>query len=182
MQHYELALPHRDMIIGIGLDSNEFDRPPSLFSDLYLRARADGFRLTAHCDVKQPNTHEHIRQVIEDLGGTGAERVDHGLDAAERPELVNLIKEKGVGMTLCELYFLASRCLIGVGVIPLGQYSAWAKLVLKLTLAWLDRNIAGLLFTNEVLQVGESRGASNWGRSQAPDENGSFRIRQERGL
>ncbi len=102
MQHYELALPYRDMIVGIGLDSNEYDRPPSLFLDLYSRARADGFKLTAHCDVTQPNTHEHIRQVAEVLGGTGAERVDHGLDAAERPELVKTIRERGMGMTLCE--------------------------------------------------------------------------------
>lgn len=102
MEHFELALPYREMIVGIGLDSNEFDRPPKLFLDLYARARADGFKLTAHCDVKQPATHENIRQVVEELGGTGAERIDHGLDAAERPEFVKLIKEKGYGMTLCK--------------------------------------------------------------------------------
>ncbi len=104
MEHYELSLPYRDIIVGIGLDSNEFDRPPELFSEVYLRARKDGFRLTAHCDVKQPATLEHIRQVVTVLGGTGAERVDHGLDAAEKDELVNLIAEKGVGMTICELF------------------------------------------------------------------------------
>jgi len=94
------------MFVGIGLDSNEYDRPPLLFKELYKRARADGFKLTAHCDVTQKDTHEHIRQVVEELGGTGAERVDHGLDAAERSELVEKIRERGVGMTLCE--FLSS--------------------------------------------------------------------------
>ncbi|PVH80288.1 adenine deaminase/adenosine deaminase [Cadophora sp. DSE1049] len=101
MEHYELALPYREMFVGIGLDSNEYDRPPLLFKELYARARADGFKLTAHCDVTQKNTHEHIRQVVEELGGTGAERVDHGLDAAEKGELVERIREKGAGMTLC---------------------------------------------------------------------------------
>jgi adenosine deaminase len=101
MEHYEAALPYKDMIVGIGLDSNEYDRPPSLFESLYLRARSDGFKLTCHCDVTQKDTHEHIRQVAECIGGTGADRLDHGLDAAERPELVALIKDKGIGMTLC---------------------------------------------------------------------------------
>lgn len=62
MESYLEALPFRDMIVGIGLDSNEYDRPPILFERLYLRARADGFKLTCHCDVTQKDTYEHIRQ------------------------------------------------------------------------------------------------------------------------
>jgi len=62
METYIAALPYRKMIAGIGLDSNEYDRPPILFEEVYLRARADGFKLTCHCDVTQKDTHEHIRQ------------------------------------------------------------------------------------------------------------------------
>jgi adenosine deaminase len=101
MKHYEMALPYREMIVGIGLDSNEYGRPPLLFDEVYKRAREDGFKLTCHCDVTQKDTHEHIRQVACELGGTGADRIDHGLDAAEAPELVEIIKIKRTGMTLC---------------------------------------------------------------------------------
>lgn len=101
MEHYKAALPYRDMIIGIGLDSNEYDRPPSLFEEIFLLARKDGFNITAHCDVNQKDTHEHIRQVASTVAGTGAQRIDHGLDAAEKPELIRLIKERGTGMTVC---------------------------------------------------------------------------------
>jgi adenosine deaminase len=101
MKHYELALPYQDMIVGIGLDSNEYNRPPLLFGEVYRRAKKDGFKLTCHCDVTQKDTHEHIRQVACEIGGTGADRIDHGLDAAEIPELVETIKTKGIGMTLC---------------------------------------------------------------------------------
>jgi len=101
MEHYELALPYREMIVGIGLVSNEYDRPPLLFDEVYRRARNDGYKLTCHCDVAQKDTHEHIRQVVCEIGGTGADRIDHGLDAAEVPELVEMIKRKGAGMTLC---------------------------------------------------------------------------------
>jgi adenosine deaminase len=101
MKHYELALPYREMIVGIGLDSNEYNRPPLLFDAVYRRARKDGIKITCHCDVTQKDTHEHIRQVACELGETGGDRIDHGLDAAEAPELVEMIKAKGIGMTLC---------------------------------------------------------------------------------
>lgn len=101
MKHYELILPYREMIVGVGLDSNEYHRPPLLFEEAYRRARKDGFKLTCHCDVTQKDTHEHIRQVACELGGTGADRIDHGLDAAEVPELMEMIKAKRIGMTLC---------------------------------------------------------------------------------
>lgn len=101
MQHYEAALPYRDMIIGIGLDSNEIDRPPSLFESVFARARRDGFRITAHCDVGSSYPLSHIQQVALSIGGTGADRIDHGLNAAGDAALVNLIKQKGLGMTIC---------------------------------------------------------------------------------
>lgn len=101
MQHYLAALPYRDMIVGIGLDSNEVDRPPVLFEGVFARARADGFRITAHCDVGKPYPLEHIHQTATSIGGTGADRIDHGLNAASSPELMEVIREKGIGMTVC---------------------------------------------------------------------------------
>jgi adenosine deaminase len=47
---YDAAMPYRDMIVGIGLDSDELDRPPSIFQEVFVRAKADGFKLTALCD------------------------------------------------------------------------------------------------------------------------------------
>jgi adenosine deaminase len=101
MEHYDAALKYRGMIVGIGLDSNEVDRPPSLFDEIFVRARKDGFRLTAHCDVGKPYPLEHIHQVASSIAGTGADRIDHGLNAAGDADLMNLIKEKGLGMTIC---------------------------------------------------------------------------------
>ncbi|PCG90208.1 Adenosine/adenine deaminase [Penicillium occitanis (nom. inval.)] len=101
MDHYKAALPYRDMIAGIGLDSNEYQRPPLLFQEVFSLARRDGFRITMHCDVGQDNTHEHIRQVASEMGGNGADRIDHGLNAADRPELMDLILKRDIGMTIC---------------------------------------------------------------------------------
>jgi adenosine deaminase len=100
MEAYQGMLPYRDMIVGIGLDSLEDDRPPSMFAEVFALAKQDGFRITAHCDVSNKDTYRNIRQVAATLGGSGAHRIDHGLNAAQDSELMSLIKEKGIGMTL----------------------------------------------------------------------------------
>jgi adenosine deaminase len=101
MEHYEAALKYRDIIIGVGLDSNEADRPPSLFDQVFTRARGDGFRITAHCDVGKAYPLQHIHRTASAIAGTGADRIDHGLNAASDSNLVRLIKDKGLGMTIC---------------------------------------------------------------------------------
>jgi adenosine deaminase len=106
MDQYEASLPYKNMIVGLGLDSDELDRPPSLFYNVFRRAKADGFRLTSHCDFNQKNTHEHIRQVAKNLGGSGAERIDHGMNAADDPDLMEMIKSKDIGLTICPCAYI----------------------------------------------------------------------------
>lgn len=127
MECYLAALPYRgeEGFVGIGLDSDEFDRPPVLFAEVFERARGDGLRVTCHCDVYQKDTHEHIRQVLCEIG---ADRIDHGLNAADRPKLIDMIRERGggFGMTLCphayhrheptEMVFPKIRKLFDAGV------------------------------------------------------------------
>ncbi|KZF22511.1 adenosine deaminase [Xylona heveae TC161] len=114
MENYIAALPFRDMIVGIGLDSDEKDHPPSLFKELFLRARADGFKLTSHCDFHQKDTHDHIRQVVEEVGGKGADRIDHGMNATDRSELMGLIKERDIGMTVCPCAYIRHQPVVEV--------------------------------------------------------------------
>ena len=94
------SLPYRDWIIGVGLDSDERGNPPVKFAEVFARARAEGYLLTMHCDVDQPDTHEHIRQALEDIR---VDRIDHGANAADRPELVAALASTGVGLTCCPL-------------------------------------------------------------------------------
>lgn len=101
LEHYKLILPYQDIVVGIGIDGSEEGTMPMMFNDVLTRARNDGFKISAHCNVKQSDALASIRQVVSEIGGTGADRLDHGIDAAEDPELVLLIKEKGLGMTLC---------------------------------------------------------------------------------
>ncbi|XWX00489.1 hypothetical protein V2A60_008509 [Cordyceps javanica] len=101
---YELALPWarrpggKGLFHAVGLASNAYERPPNLFAGGFARAKRDGLHTTTHCDFGQKDTHEHIRQAIFDVG---VERIDHGLDVLDRPELVAGLADRGVGLTLC---------------------------------------------------------------------------------
>ncbi len=79
------SLPYKDSIIGIGLDSDERDNPPEKFATVFARARAEGYRLTMHCDVDQLNAVDHIRQCLDVIK---VERIDHGVNVLESDELV----------------------------------------------------------------------------------------------
>ena len=94
------AFPFKDWIIGVGLDSDERDNPPSKFAAVYARARAEGFMLTMHCDIDQQNSIEHIRQALEDIG---VDRIDHGTNIVEDTRLVDLVRTKGLGLTCCPM-------------------------------------------------------------------------------
>ncbi|KKY34517.1 putative adenosine deaminase 2 [Diaporthe ampelina] len=111
MDHYLAALDYRDMIVGVGLDSNEDQRPPMLFEDIFDRARKDGFRLTAHCDVGKSYPIEHVRQVVCSIGKIGADRIDHGLNVVESADLMESIRSREMGMTICPWSYIRHQPL-----------------------------------------------------------------------
>lgn len=94
----ESAAPFKDLIMGVGLDSDERDNPPRKFADTFARARELGLKLTMHCDIDQVGSIENIRQVIEEIG---VDRIDHGTNIVEDPRLVEIVRERGLGLTSC---------------------------------------------------------------------------------
>src|SRR5262245_61033400 len=69
----DLALPYRDKIVGVGLDSSEVGNPPSKFKQVFRRARDAGFFPVAHAGEEGP-----AQYVWEALDILGVGRVDHG--------------------------------------------------------------------------------------------------------
>jgi adenine deaminase len=98
MQTLEQSLPHRDKIIGVGLDSDERDNPPVKFKEVFDRARGEGYRLTMHCDVDQADSVGHLWQCVDDIG---VERIDHGVNCLEDDALVARLRRDGIGLTVC---------------------------------------------------------------------------------
>lgn len=92
------ALDHTDKFIGVGLDSDERGNPPEKFAEAFALAREHGLRVTMHCDIDQVGSIDNIRTALTELG---AERVDHGTNIVEDPALVDLVLERGIGLTCC---------------------------------------------------------------------------------
>ena len=98
MDTLQAALAYKDRFVGVGLDSDERDNPPSKFAEVFALARAQGLKLTMHCDIDQVGSIGNIRQVLEDIG---VDRIDHGTNIIEDPELVRLVADRGIGLTCC---------------------------------------------------------------------------------
>jgi adenosine deaminase len=119
------------MIVGIGLDSCEEDRPPLLFDELFSLARRDGFKLTMHCDVDQKDTPEHIRQVVSVIADEGTDRIDHGLNAADEQSLMDLILKRNIGMTICPWSYLRHTTYAKLGPSIRTLYDAGIRITIN---------------------------------------------------
>lgn len=97
-RHLEALAPYRDMIIGVGLDNPEEIGFPEKFSAVFARAAEMGFRRTTHLDVDVPNTLEHHWSALKWLS---IERIDHGLNVADDPQLIVAVRDAGIALTAC---------------------------------------------------------------------------------
>jgi Adenosine deaminase len=70
------------------------------FARQYEDAAAAGLHLTAHCDIDQKDSIEHIRQALEMMD---VERLDHGTNIVEDPDLVDFAVRHQIGLTSCPL-------------------------------------------------------------------------------
>lgn len=99
-QTLEEALNYKDKFIGVGLDSDEHNNPPMKFFNQFTEATKHGLHVTAHADIDQKDSIEHIRELLEVIG---VERVDHGTNIVEDPDLVEFAAKNKIGFTTCPL-------------------------------------------------------------------------------
>ena len=92
------ALPYKHLITGVGLDSSEKGFPPELFQEVFERAMKENFLPVAHAGEEGPP--EYIRQALNLLK---ARRIDHGIRCLEDPQLVQLLIEQQIPLTVCPL-------------------------------------------------------------------------------
>lgn len=98
MAALEEALPWREAIVGVGLDSSEIGNPPSKFTAVFDRARAEGFLPVAHAGEEGPPSY-----IWEALDLLGARRIDHGVRCLEDERLVERLRVEQVPLTVCPL-------------------------------------------------------------------------------
>ena len=94
----EQALPHRNKIIGIGLDSGEVGNPPEKFARVFARCRSLGFHLVAHAGEEGPPAY-----VWTALDVLKVERIDHGVQASKDAALMQRLATDRMALTVCPL-------------------------------------------------------------------------------
>lgn len=97
-EHYEMAKPYKDRILGIGLDSDERNNPPLKFERVFKLAKEDGFNITMHCDIDQVGS---INNIADALHTIKVGRIDHGTNIVEDQALVDYVIENNIGLTSC---------------------------------------------------------------------------------
>ena len=111
---FDEAQPHLDRIIGVGLDSSEAGRPPSLFKNVFRRARDAGLHLFAHAGEEGPA--DYVWQALDVLG---VERVDHGNRSLEDDTLVRRLARDRTPLTICPLSNLKLQVITDLRQHPL---------------------------------------------------------------
>lgn len=92
------ALPHKDKIHGVGLDSSENGHPPRKFYEVFRTAHEEGFAVVAHAGEEGPP--EYVVEAVFDLH---VDRIDHGNRSLEDAQLVQSIRKLDLGLTVCPL-------------------------------------------------------------------------------
>lgn len=92
----EQALPFKDDIIGVGLDSSELGNPPSKFIEVFKQAKEEGFKLVAHAGEEADFSY-----IYEALDLLDISRIDHGVQSIKSAELMQRLKDEQMPLTVC---------------------------------------------------------------------------------
>jgi adenosine deaminase len=109
MSTLEGALPHRDAIAAIGLDSSEIGHPPAKFREVFERARKAGLPAVAHAGEEGPAS--YIRDSLDVLQ---VRRIDHGVRCEEDAQLMERLIRDRVPLTICPLSNVRLRIFDGL--------------------------------------------------------------------
>jgi aminodeoxyfutalosine deaminase len=95
-QVFELAARYRDRhVVGIGIGGDEQKAPPELFRGVYQYAEDNGLRLTAHAgETASPES-------IWGALNLHAERIGHGVTAAQDPDLIEELAYRQIPIEIC---------------------------------------------------------------------------------
>ncbi|MBI9065995.1 MAG: adenosine deaminase [Salinivirgaceae bacterium] len=102
----EQALPYKDWIIGVGLDSSEVGNPPSKFEKVFEKARNEGFLTVAHAGEEGSSDY-----IWEALNLLKVSRIDHGNRCLDDEKLVDKLVDLKIPLTMCPLSNLSLKVI-----------------------------------------------------------------------
>jgi adenosine deaminase/aminodeoxyfutalosine deaminase len=114
---FELAARYKDRhVVGVGIGGDEVKAPPELFRGVYAFAEDHGLRLTAHAGETGP---------AESIWGAlnlHAERIGHGLSAAQDSDLIEELAYRQIPVEVCVTSNLRTGCCKTAAEHPVKNY------------------------------------------------------------
>jgi aminodeoxyfutalosine deaminase len=112
-----LATQFRDRnVAAFGIGGDERQGPPELFKEVYARAADHGLHLTAHAGESAGP--ESIWGALN----LKAERIGHGLNAGQDPELIEELAERQIPIEICVTSNLRTGCCPELAQHPVRRY------------------------------------------------------------
>ena len=106
--------PWLPQISGIGMGGVELGNPPSKFARFFKACQAAGIPTMVHAGEEAPSA--YVREAIDLLPVV---RIDHGVAAAQDPELLAVLAERGIPLTVCPLSNLRLKVVATLADHPL---------------------------------------------------------------
>jgi adenosine deaminase len=104
-------------VIGIGIGGSEHEFPPEPFAQVFERARALGFRTSAHAgEAAGPAS---VRGAIDVLR---VDRVGHGTRAAEDPALVDELRRRRIPLEMCPISNVRTGVVADLAAHPIRRF------------------------------------------------------------
>lgn len=138
----DIAIAHRDRgVVGLDLAGDEVNYPAAPFIPVYRYARAAGLRITIHAG--EAGSAWNVREAIEMFG---AERVGHGLRAAEDLAVMDLLRSKGTALEMCPTSNIQTGAVRFLGLHPLRPFQ---QIGLNVTINTDDPSVSNTTLTGE---------------------------------
>jgi adenosine deaminase len=96
----ELAsIDTHNSVVGVDLAGNEYDHPPELFKEAFEVAHRAGLGITIHAG--EGTSEQAAQNIINAVTVCHATRIGHGVAARNRPDILRLLRERGVSIECC---------------------------------------------------------------------------------
>jgi adenosine deaminase len=90
------AVRHRERLVGFDIAGPEVGFPPSLYASALGPVRDAGLGITVHYGESGPPS--YVREAIETIAPS---RLGHGLSTAWDPDVIALVRDRGVVLEMC---------------------------------------------------------------------------------
>jgi adenosine deaminase len=147
---FEDLRPYLDRLAGVGLDSSEVGHPPRKFQAVFARVRDAGLKVVAHAGEEGPP--EYVWEALDLLK---VDRIDHGNRSLEDEQLVEVLREGSIPLTVCPLSNLRLAVVKTLEAHPLARMLAAG---LKVTVNSDDPAYFGGYVNDNYLQVADAVG------------------------